>query len=112
MRRLPRLHRSITRPKSIRPARCVTRPFTAPTPTGCSSNRKHKGDEMNRKLHIPGMWPSRLLLVGMGLFGLTLFAQTPTDPPAPAEQAQQDQKPAATAAAKTEDKEYRQPELG
>ncbi len=70
---------------------------------------------MNRKLHIPGMWPSRLLLVGMGLFGLTLFAQTPADPPspapaAPAAQAEQDQKPAA--AAKTEDKERRQPELG
>jgi hypothetical protein len=67
---------------------------------------------MNRKLHIPGMWPSRLLLVGMGLFGLTLFAQTPTDPPAttPAAQADTDKKPAATA--KSEGEEHRQPELG
>jgi hypothetical protein len=67
---------------------------------------------MNRKLHIPGMWPSRLLLVGMGLFGLTLFAQTPTDPPAttPAAQADNDKKPAATA--KSEGEEHRQPELG
>src|SRR6476469_4275391 len=67
---------------------------------------------MNRKMQIPGMWPSRLLLVGMGLFGLTLFAQTPTDPPAaaPAAQAEKDKKPAATA--KTEDDENRQPDLG
>jgi len=67
---------------------------------------------MNRKMQIPGMWPSRLLLVGMGLFGLTLFAQTPTDPPAaaPAAQAEKDKKPAATA--KTEDDEHRQPDLG
>ncbi len=68
---------------------------------------------MNRKLHIPGMWPSRLLLVGMGLFGLTLFAQTPTDPPeaAPAAQADNDKKPAATAK-KDEGEEHRQPDLG
>ncbi|HET9167290.1 MAG TPA: hypothetical protein VFP11_14925, partial [Candidatus Angelobacter sp.] len=67
---------------------------------------------MNRKLHIPRMWPSRLLLVGMGLFGLTLFAQTPADQPAtaPATQADNDKKPAASA--KTEGEEHRQPELG
>jgi hypothetical protein len=81
-----------------------------------SSNRKHIGDEMNRKLHIPGMWPSRLLLVGMGLFGLTLFAQTPTDPAAAAPAAQTDtatdkDKPASPA--KNEAAvERRQPELG
>ena len=75
---------------------------------------KHNGDEMNRKLHSPGMWPSRLLLVGMGLFGLTLFAQTPSDPPTatPAAQADKDKKHAATATAKKEDEEHRQPDLG
>jgi len=67
---------------------------------------------MNRKLHVPGMWPSRLLLIGMGLFGLTLFAQTPSDQPAaaPAAQADRDKKPVATA--KKEDEEHRQPDLG
>ncbi|MGZ7090549.1 MAG: hypothetical protein ACXVKH_13870 [Candidatus Angelobacter sp.] len=66
---------------------------------------------MNRKLQILGMWPSRLLLVGMGFFGLTVFAQTPTDPPTPAteQQADKDKKPASTA--KKED-ERRQPDLG
>ena len=69
---------------------------------------------MNRKIQILGMWPSRLLLVGMGLFGLTLFAQTPTDQPgtAPAMQTEQDKKPASAATPKTEDKEHRQPDLG
>ncbi|HSK44553.1 MAG TPA: hypothetical protein VLA83_11780, partial [Candidatus Binatia bacterium] len=59
------------------------------------------------------MWPSRLLLIGMGLFGLTLFAQTPTDPPAatPAAQADTDKKP-AEAAKKDEGEEHRQPDLG
>lgn len=66
---------------------------------------------MNRKLQILGMWPSRLLLVGMGFFGLTVFAQTPTDPPAPAteQQADKDKKPASTA---TKDDERRQPDMG
>ncbi|HXA85713.1 MAG TPA: hypothetical protein VNZ47_11585 [Candidatus Dormibacteraeota bacterium] len=67
---------------------------------------------MNRKMQILGTRPSHLLLVGMGLFGLTLFAQTPTDPPAaaPAAQSDQDKKPAATA--KSEGEEHRQPDLG
>ena len=46
---------------------------------------------MNRTLHILGTWPSHLLLVGMGLFGLTLFAQAPSDTTAaPAGQQQTD----------------------
>ncbi len=66
---------------------------------------------MNKKLHIPGMWPWRLVLVGMGLFGLTLFAQTAADPPAasPVAQTDNDKKPAATV--KKED-DQRQPDLG
>ena len=68
---------------------------------------------MNGKLHIPSKWPSRLLLIGMGLFGLTLFAQTPDDQTstAPAQQASdKDKKPAP--AAKKEEEKHRQPDLG
>src|SRR5215467_6027332 len=68
---------------------------------------------MNAKLHIPSKWLSRLLLIGMGLFGLTLFAQTPDSQTstAPAAQAgEQDKKPAP--AAKKEEDKHRQPDLG
>ena len=68
---------------------------------------------MNKNLRILGTRPSHLLLVGMGLFGLTLCAQTPTDPPAsapaPEQQSDSDKKPAS--AAKKEDARP-QPELG
>jgi hypothetical protein len=66
---------------------------------------------MNRKLRILGTWPSRLLLTGMGLFGLSLFAQSSGDQPAaaPQQQADTDKKPAS--AAKKEDG-VRQPDLG
>lgn len=69
---------------------------------------------MNRTLSILCTWPSRLLLVGMGLCGLTLFAQGPSDTAAPAPQQQtekekdKDKKPAP--AAKKE--EGRQPDVG
>ena len=66
---------------------------------------------MNRKLQIFATWPSRLLLVGMGLFGLTLFAQTPSDPPAPAQEQQTDKDKKPAPPAKKED-ERRQPDLG
>ena len=65
---------------------------------------------MNGNLHN---WPSRLLLIGMGLFGLTLFAQAPGDQASttPAQQASdQDKKPAP--AAKKEEEKHRQPDLG
>jgi len=69
---------------------------------------------MNGKLHIPSKWLSRLLLIGMGLFGLTLFAQTPDSQTATAPAAQQasdqDKKPAP--AAKKEEEKHRQPDLG
>src|SRR5262249_57563888 len=72
---------------------------------------------MNRQLHILGTWLSRLGLVGMGLFGLTLFAQAPNDTdgaqaPSPATAANQGgAKPTTTPAAKNRD-ELRQPVLG
>jgi opacity protein-like surface antigen len=66
---------------------------------------------MNGKLH---KWPSRLLLIGMGLFGPTLFAQSPGDqastPPATQQTSDQDKKPAP--AAKKEEEKHRQPDLG
>src|SRR6476661_3933226 len=69
---------------------------------------------MNGKLHIPSKWPSRLLLIGMGLFGLTLFAQTPDNQtstaPAAQQASEQEKKPAP--AAKKEEEKHRQPDLG
>lgn len=69
---------------------------------------------MNGKLHIPSKRPSRLLLIGMGLFGLTLFAQTPdsqtSTAPAAQQASDQDKKPAP--AAKKEEEKHRQPDLG
>jgi hypothetical protein len=66
---------------------------------------------MNRKSQLLGILPSGLLVVGMGLFSLTLLAQTPTDQStsAPPAQTDQDKKPAPPA--KTEG-EHRQPDLG
>jgi hypothetical protein len=66
---------------------------------------------MNSKLQVLGTWPSRLLLIGMGLFGLTLSAQTSGDQPAapPQQQADAGKKPAP--AAKSESG-IRQPDLG
>ena len=66
---------------------------------------------MNRKSQILGTWPSRLLLVGMGLFGLSLFAQTPGDQPVPAaqQQADTDKKPGPTV---KKEETRRQPDLG
>ena len=68
---------------------------------------------MNRILHKLGMWPSRLLLIGMGLFGLTLCAQAPADNTAApaAQQTDNDKKPAAKPAAKKDDGQ-RNPDLG
>lgn len=68
---------------------------------------------MNGKSYIRTTWPSRLLLIGMGLFGLTLFAQAPDDQAStpPAQQASdKDKKPAP--AAKKEEEKHRQPDLG
>ena len=44
-------------------------------------------------MHIFSKLPSRLLLVGMGLFGLSLFAQTSGDQAAPAPQQESEQGP-------------------
>jgi hypothetical protein len=67
---------------------------------------------MNRILHTLDKWPSRLLLIGMGLFGLTLFAQTPSDSSAaPAPQQQTDKDKDKKPAAKKDDS-GRHPELG
>jgi hypothetical protein len=65
---------------------------------------------MNRKLHILDTWPSRLLLIGMGLFGISLLAQTAGDQPAPApqQQAENDQKKAPP----KPENSRRQPDLG
>ena len=67
---------------------------------------------MNRALSILCTWPSRLLLVGMGLCGLTLFAQGPSDTTAPAPQQQtamdKDKKPEQT----PKKEEGRQPDVG
>src|SRR5215472_13166056 len=94
---------------------------------------ERRGDEMNRILHILGTWLPRLVLAGVGLFGLTLFAQAPSgtdraqapppaaneqtsqtdqsqQKPAPAAKPDQSQKPAPTAAKKED--ESRQPGLG
>src|SRR5262245_42785611 len=67
-------------------------------------------------------WSSRLLLVAMGVFGLALYAQGPTDPPdkALADQAQQQTadkdkdkgKQPASAKKEEEEKAKRQPVLG
>lgn len=68
---------------------------------------------MNRASNKFATWPSRLLLVGMGLFGLTLFAQAPADPAAdsaPQQQADKD-KDKKPAPAKKADA-ARQPEMG
>lgn len=68
---------------------------------------------MNKKFRVLSIQPSHLLLVGMGLFGLTLCAQTPADPPAPAtapEQSDSDKKPAP--AAKKKEDARPQPDLG
>src|SRR5215467_27676 len=69
---------------------------------------------MNGKLHIPSKWLSRLLLIGMGLFGLTLFAQTPdsqtSTTPATQQAGDQNKKPAP--AAKKEEDKHRQPDVG
>jgi hypothetical protein len=66
---------------------------------------------MNRKSQILGTWPSYLLLAGMGLFSLSLFAQTSGDQTAsaPQQQTDTDKKP-APAAKKGEGP--RQPDLG
>lgn len=66
---------------------------------------------MNRKLDIPGTWTSRLLLIGMGLVGVTLFAQAPGDQTAPAAQQQSDKDKKPAPAAKP-DEARRSPGLG
>ena len=75
---------------------------------------------MNRALQGLATRPSRLLLVGMGLFGLSLFAQAPGDTApasAPQQQADKDKdkgmKPASAkpTSAKKEETD-RQPDLG
>src|SRR5260221_10788012 len=83
-----------TKLQNIRLALCVTRRYMAPTQTGCSLNRKHGGDEMNRKTNVLSTWPSRLLLVGVALFGVTLFAQAPSGQSSSSQQADKDKKPA------------------
>jgi hypothetical protein len=68
---------------------------------------------MNRKSQILSMWPSHLLLVGMGLFGLTLCAQTSPDPPTPAPSpVQQSDKDKKSAPAAKEEDARPQPDLG
>jgi hypothetical protein len=72
---------------------------------------------MNRKLHILGTWLSRLVLAGMGLFGLTLFAQAPGSPPsdtvtAPSAQEQTDQGQKPAPPAKKKEDTSRQPGMG
>src|SRR5882724_7898841 len=108
-----RLHRhSTTKLQNIRPAPCATRPFMVPTQTGCSSSRKRGGDEMNRKLHVLSTWSSRLLLLGVGLFGLTLLAQDgPSNQAAPEQQAADKDKAKKPAPAKKDDA-GRHPDLG
>src|SRR2546430_8336368 len=66
---------------------------------------------MNRKLHVLGMWLSRLLLVGVGMFGGTLLAQSPSDQTKPAAQQQSDKDKKPSATAKQEDARH-QPDLG
>lgn len=69
---------------------------------------------MNRAFNI-GTWPSCLLLIGMGLSGLTLFAQAPGDnaagAPAPQQQAEKDKDKKPAPAAKKDDSRP-QPDLG
>jgi hypothetical protein len=66
---------------------------------------------MNRKMHVLSTWPSRLLLIGMGLLGGTLLAQAPGDQPAPAAQQETDKDKKPAPAAKQDDA-HRQPDLG
>ena len=66
---------------------------------------------MNRTLHSFSRWPSRLLLIGMGLVGFTVCAQTGSDtsPAQGTQQSDKSKKPSSTAKESTAD---RQPELG
>ncbi len=63
---------------------------------------------MNRKSNVLSTWPSRLLLVGVALFGVTLFAQAPGDQSSSSQQADKDKK---SAPAKKADAD-RHPDLG
>jgi len=67
---------------------------------------------MNRKLHVLSTWSSRLLLLGVGLFGLTLLAQDgPSNQAAPEQQAADKDKAKKPAPAKKDDA-GRHPDLG
>ena len=66
---------------------------------------------MNRRLNVLSTWPSRLLLIGMGLLGGTLFAQASGDQPAPAAQQETDKDKKPAPAAKQDDAR-RQQDLG
>ncbi len=70
-------------------------------------------DDMKKTLHTLGMWPSRLVLMGIGLFSLTLFAQAPNDAaPSPAAQQTDTDKDKKPAPAGQKEETRRQPELG
>jgi len=64
---------------------------------------------MNRKLYVFSIWSSRLLLIGVGLCGLTLFAQSPSEQTSSSQPAADKDKKAASAKKGAAD---RHPDLG